>query len=124
MIVRQGLAGGGSRAYVDGMRSPARIEVLMALVAVVIAASQSAAYAQSQPTIVAPGAQAPIITSPPPPSAFAPKIVPFGAAPPSQSAPPVLDTFGDRVSRCTHYSGVQGLPPGQSDSYIRACGND
>jgi hypothetical protein len=33
------------------------------------------------------------------------------------------ETFNDRAARCAHQSGVFGVPPGQTGTYIRGCVN-
>jgi hypothetical protein len=52
-------------------------------------------------------------TLPPPPP----------ATPQPPNAPPRLDTFGDKASRCVHYGTSIGVKPGQIGQYTRDCVN-
>ena len=70
----------------------------------------AAAAAMAQPI---PGAPNPIPPPPPPPL----------AAPQLPGAPPKLDTFGDKVSRCMHHGGSSGVPAGEIGTYTRQCVN-
>jgi hypothetical protein len=76
--------------------------------------SAAAITSLAQNSIIVPGAPAPVPLPPPPAAA--------GPQPPG--APPRLDTFSDRVSRCLHHGTVQGLQPGARDAYTRACANN
>lgn len=81
----------------------------------VLAAQSAASLAQNQqPAIIVPGQPAPVPVPPPPPT----NPLPSGA----QTKP--LDTFSDKVSRCMHYGGTAGLPPGERDAYVRGCANN
>ena len=89
--------------------------IAIAVLALVAASTAAAsAQTQSQNPIYVPGQPAPVPAPPPPP--------PSNPQPPG--AQPRLDTFGDRVIRCQHYGGTLGLPPGQSDAYVRGCANN
>jgi hypothetical protein len=74
--------------------------------------SAPSALAQNQPLIVVPGQPAPV---PVPPQPINPQ---------PGSAQPKVDTFSDKVTRCLHYGGSIGLPPGQRDAYVRGCANN
>ena len=86
---------------------------LMAAAVPLLVAQAPSAFAQNQPVVVVPGQAAPVPVPPPPPT-----------NPQPRGAPPKVDTFGDKVTRCLHYGGTIGLPPGQRDAYTRACVNN
>ena len=69
------------------------------------------AFAQN--SVIVPGQAAPV-----------PLPAPLVANPQPPAAPPRLDTFNDRVSRCVHFGAVQGLPAGARDAYTRSCANN
>ena len=69
----------------------------------------AAAPAMAQPV---PGAPPSIPPPPPPPASLQ-----------LPSAPPKLDTFGDKVLRCLHNGGANGLSGGEADTYTRQCVN-
>jgi hypothetical protein len=78
------------------------------------------AQAQSQNPVYVPGQPAPI---PPPPPPLPPPPPPQ-VNPPQPNTPRKIDSFGDRATRCQHYGGAIGLPPGQIDAYVRGCANN
>jgi hypothetical protein len=67
------------------------------------------------------------IPSPLPPPAPPPVVngpLSQGAASPTISQPPRLDTFGDRTAGCIEQGGTAGLRGGALDRYTRDCAND
>ena len=106
---------GGGRTYLNSMmQSKKRGGIAIAAAALLILAAQiPSALAQNQNPVFVPGQPAPVPVPPPPVT---------NSQPPG--APPKLDTFSDKVSRCMHYGGTIGLPPGQRDTYVRACANN
>jgi hypothetical protein len=69
------------------------------------------AGAGAQTTV--PGTYGPVTTMPPP----------VYQAPRLPNAPPRLDTFQDKATRCVHYGASQGVQPGQIGQYTRECVN-
>ena len=64
------------------------------------------------------------------PAPFGPTVPPLSPPPPpvvnpiSPNSQPRLDTFSDKVTRCLHYGGTQGLTGGDLSAYSRACANN
>jgi len=83
----------------------------LAIVLLSVLALSAGAVAQ---TVTTPDAQGQMVRPLPPPP----------ASPPQQpNAPPRLDTFGDKASRCVHYGTSIGVKPGQIGQYTRDCVN-
>jgi hypothetical protein len=57
---------------------------------------------------------APVYPLPPPP----PVVI---TTPRGQNAPPQIDVFSDRATRCLHYGASIGVPPDQIDAYVKRC---
>lgn len=92
-------------------------------IAIIAAISCSPAMPMLAQNNVAPAPFGPTVPPlPPPPPPVVNPISPNSLNTPNSQ--PRLDTFGDKVTRCLHYGGTQGLTGGDLSAYSRACANN